>query len=94
MTAEIIGDIDTLPAIDAQEFTLSDVATVAMVNVLPRRVTFPKAFIVDADGTLSIENLNGDDVKIPVLKGVIYPISAVKYRSTDSVNVTLVIGLG
>ena len=87
------GQMNSLPALECIEFTPNDGVEVLMTNVQRGERANPKAFIVNANGTINITNLQGVVVPIPVLKGVIYPIVARTYENTGKVGVTKVVGL-
>lgn len=93
MAVDLEGDINSAPAVNAEAKTLDD-NTDVIIATLKGGNTFPRAFIADADGVLSIVNGNGQVVAITVIKGLIYPIVAKRYRSTGTTGVSGVVALG
>ena len=94
---DLDGDILSCPAVNAEPASLDD-ATDFTMQTFRGGIQFPRAFIcgvtASTEGVLSIINGNGTQVEIPVIRGVIYPIVAKRYRTSDSLNITSVVALG
>ena len=82
----------SLPADFAKAFTPTNGVTLDMKSTQAGD-QFPRAFIVDIDGTLGIVTAGGDVAVIPVKVGAVYPIVCREFSSTGTSGPTSVIGL-
>jgi len=83
----------TDPSPEPKEFSLSDGTDLDMdPNTLGDQ--FPRSFIPNGDGTLSVLSVGGNVVPIPVKSGAIYPSVVKRFRLTGtSGTITKVVGL-
>lgn len=86
-------DTRTNPATTGKRITFADGTDV----ILPNN-KFPRGFIPEASGTVSVilaeDEANAAPQTIVVTQGLVYPISCRRFRSTGAVTVTAVFVYG
>lgn len=85
--ANIAGRITTTPPVDQKNVTPDDATDIQLDNVIKGHTKFPRSFIPNLDGTVHLQNMNGDTVITPVIKGAEY-VGMFRRFLTASVTVT------
>lgn len=82
-TMSIDGSIHSAPVPNTVPIVLDNSVDVSMETYAGGSL-FPRGFIVDFDGVLSIVNLNNTVSNITVIKGLMYPIAVKRFRVTGT----------
>ena len=80
---DVEGNVVSSPAVNVNPFTVNDNVDVTM-DALSKGSPFPRGFITDMDGTLSIVDGNDTVANITVIKGFVYPIVVKRFRTTGT----------
>ena len=77
------GSVNSAPAVNVDPIVLDDNVDVTMPTLIGGS-PFPRGFIMDMDGVVSILDLNDSVAIITVIKGLVYPICVKRFRTTGT----------